>query len=158
MSKKLVAFFSAGGRTAITAGQLAKAIGADICEIEPTVPYTREDLYWPNEQCRSIREMKTPGIRQEMKPFGTDPTAYDVIFIGFPVWCNTIPTIIESFLTAYDFSGKTIIPFATSGGGGMGRSERDIQLLAPKAKVFGSKLLTYASPAAMEQWAEGLGV
>lgn len=158
MSKKLVAFFSAGGRTAKTAAQLASAIGADLCEIEPTVPYTKEDLYWPNEQCRSIREMKTPGIRQEMKPFGADPTAYDVIFVGFPVWCHTIPTIIESFLAAYDFTGKTIVPFATSGGGGMGRSERDIQILAPGAKVTGGRLLNYTTPSAMADWVNTLGV
>ena len=158
MSKKLVAFFSAGGRTARTAAQLASSIGADLCEIEPTVPYTQEDLYWPNEECRSIREMKTPGIRQEMKPFASNPADYDVLFIGFPVWCNTIPTIIESFLAAFDFSGKTIVPFATSGGGGMGRSERDIQVLAPGAKVTGGRLLNRVTPSAMADWVKILDV
>ena len=123
MSKKsLVAYFSASGVTARAAKTLAEAAGADLYEIKPKMPYTKADLNWMDKNARSSIEMKDPSSRPELADENADIASYDVIFLGFPIWWYVAPTIINTFLEAYDFSGKTIILFATSGGSGLGKT------------------------------------
>lgn len=123
MSKKsLVAYFSASGVTARAAKTLAEAAGADLYEIKPKTPYTKADLNWMDKNARSSIEMKDPSSRPELADENADIASYDVIFLGFPIWWYVAPTIINTFLEAYDFSGKTIILFATSGGSGLGKT------------------------------------
>jgi len=123
MSKKLVAYFSATGLTAQAAKTLAEAEGADLYEIKPEVPYTKADLNWEDPASRCSVEMKDgtsrPGLADQEAPVAN----YDVVFVGFPIWWGVAPRIIETFLESYDFSGKKIIPFCTSGGSGVGRSD-----------------------------------
>ena len=121
MSKKLVAYFSASGVTAKVAETLAEAIGADIFEIEPKVPYTEADLNWMEKNARSTIEMNDPASRPEIAVKRDNMKDYDTIFVGFPIWWYVAPTIINTFLESYDLSGKTIIPFATSGGAALAR-------------------------------------
>ena len=120
MSKKLVAYFSASGVTAKVAETLAEAIGADIFEIEPKVPYTEVDLNWMDKKARSTIEMNDPASRPEIAVKRDNMKDYDTIFVGFPIWWYVAPTIINTFLESYDLTGKTIIPFATSGGSDIG--------------------------------------
>ena len=122
MSKKLVAYFSASGVTANVAKTLAEAANADIYEIKPAVPYTREDLNWQNKQSRSSVEMSDKSSRPALNDTNANISDYDTIFVGFPIWWYVAPTIINTFLESYDFSGKTIILFATSGGSGFGKA------------------------------------
>ena len=122
MSRKLVAYFSASGVTAAAAKTLAGAAGADLYEIKPQVPYTNADLNWNNKQSRSSVEMNDPAFRPAIADRDANIADYDVIFVGFPIWWYVAPTIINTFLESYDFSGKTIVPFATSGGSGMGKT------------------------------------
>lgn len=116
MSKKLTAYFSASGVTKRYAEKIAKATGADLFEIKPKVPYTNVDLDWRNSNSRSSVEMKDPDSRLEIAEKLADMEEYDTVFVGFPIWWYVAPTIIDTFLESYDFSGKTVIPFATSGG------------------------------------------
>ena len=120
--KKLVAYFSASGVTEKVAADLAKAAGADLYEIEPKVPYTNADLNWMDKAARSTIEMKDKSSRPEIKDTDAKIADYDVIFVGFPIWWYVAPTIINTFLEKYDFAGKTIILFATSGGSGFGKA------------------------------------
>ena len=122
MSKKLVAYFSASGVTANVSKTLAEAANADIYEIKPAVPYTREDLNWQNKQSRSSVEMSDKSSRPALNDTNANISDYDTIFVGFPIWWYVAPTIINTFLESYDFSGKTIILFATSGGSGFGKA------------------------------------
>lgn len=131
MSKKLVAYFSASGVTAKKAAKLAEAIGADLYEIKPVVKYTKADLNWMDKNSRSTIEMQNKSIRPEIITGDIDIAPYDEVFLGFPIWWYVAPTIINSFLEAYDFSGKKIIPFATSGSSGFGKDT--IKELAPSA-------------------------
>ena len=124
MSKKLVAYFSASGVTAKVAEALAEAIGADVFEIEPKVPYTEADLNWMDKNARSTIEMNDPASRPEIAVKRDNMKDYDTIFVGFPIWWYVAPTIINTFLESYDLTGKTLIPFATSGGSDMGQDER----------------------------------
>ena len=117
--KKLVAYFSASGVTKAAAERLAKAAGADLFEIKPAVPYTRADLDWMNKKSRSSVEMNNPDSRPEIEARLSNMEDYDTVFLGFPIWWYVAPTIINTFLESYDFAGKTIRPFATSGGSGM---------------------------------------
>ncbi len=159
MSRKLVVYFSAErGKTARLAQQVAEAAGADISETPPTVPYTADDLYWPNFKCRSVVEMHTPGFFQEMLPMDVDVMDYDVIFVGFPVWCETAPTIIRTFLKSYDLKGKTVIPFCTSGGGSPGEANADFRKYAPGADLRSYALLNRATPARISAWLDTLGL
>ena len=121
MSKKLVAYFSASGVTAKVAQALAEAIGADIFEIAPKVPYTEADLNWMDEKARSTIEMNDPSSRPEIESKRDNMSEYDTIFVGFPIWWYVAPTIINTFLESYDLTGKKIIPFATSGTSGIGK-------------------------------------
>ena len=118
--KKLVAYFSASGVTKKTAETLAEAIGADLFEIKPAVPYTRADLDWTDKQSRSTKEMNDPASRPVVAETLDTMAQYDTVFVGFPIWWYVAPTIIDTFLEQYDFAGKTMIPFATCGGSGMG--------------------------------------
>ena len=122
MSKKLVAYFSASGSTRKLAGTLAEAAGADLYEIKPATPYTGKDLNWNNSQSRSSVEMADINSRPALADKDADIAAYDTIFLGFPIWWYVAPHIINSFLESYDFGGKTIVLFATSGGSGFGET------------------------------------
>lgn len=122
MSKKLVAYFSASGVTANAAKMVAEAAKAYLFEIKPAVPYTKDDLNWMNKQSRSSVEMNDKNSRPEIAEKCENMSDYDTIYLGFPIWWYVAPTIINTFLESYDFSGKTIILFATSGGSGFGRT------------------------------------
>ena len=155
MSKKIVAYFSAGGVTANVAKELAEAWGADLYEIRPLIPYTAADLDWMNKKSRSSVEMNDPSSRPELADNMADIAGHDVIFVGFPVWWYTAPTIINTFLEAYDFSGKTIVPFATSGGSGLGKTAETLQEIVPSATVTDGKLLNGKQNAAeLKKWAD----
>ncbi len=140
MSKKLVAYFSASGVTARVAKNLASSAGADLYEIKPSVPYTKADLDWTNKQSRSSVEMRDKNSRPALADTGANIAAYDTIFIGFPIWWYIAPTIINTFLEAYDFSGKKIILFATSGGSGFGKAVDSLQPSAPNAKIIAGEI------------------
>ncbi len=127
MSKKLVAYFSASGVTAGAAKKLAEAAGADLYEIKPEVPYQKADLNWMNPFSRSTKEMKNKSSRPALADKDAKVEEYDVIFVGFPIWWYVAPTIINTFLEAYDFSGKTVILFATSGGSGFGDTVKGLK-------------------------------
>ncbi|MGI5873342.1 MAG: flavodoxin [Bacillota bacterium] len=139
MSKVLVAYFSAGGVTAKLAARLADAVKGELFEIKPETPYTVADLDWQDKNSRSTREMNDRSSRPAIASSVADMAAYDVVFVGFPVWWYREPSIIDTFMEAYDFSGKTVVPFATSGMSGIGESGQNMQLLAPSAKVFAGK-------------------
>lgn len=141
MSRKLVAYFSAGRETRFTARELAEILNADLYEIRPAVPYSEADLDWNNPDSRSAQEGKNPSLRPALAEEKTDLSAYDMIFLGFPVWYDTIPCVIASFIENNDFAGKTVIPFATSMGGGMGTSAEDIRALMPSAAKVTEGLL-----------------
>ena len=140
MSNKLVAYFSASGVTAEVAKKLAQAADADLYEIKPAVPYTSADLNWNNSNSRSSVEMRDKNSRPELADKNAKIEGHDVIFIGFPIWWYVAPTIINTFLEAYDFSGKKIILFATSGGSGFGKAVEGLQPSAPHAKIIEGKL------------------
>ncbi len=157
MSKKiLVAYFSASGVTKRVASLLAKAAGADLFEIQPKVPYTAADLDWTNKKSRSTLEMNDPSSRPEIASRVADMGAFDVVFLGFPIWWYTAPTIIKSFLESYDFSGKEIVLFATSGGSGLGKTESALKPCAPNAVFRGGKLLNGARESALKSWVESV--
>ena len=141
MSKKLVAYFSASGTTAAVAENLAKAAGADLYEIKPAQAYTRADLNWQDKNSRSSLEMRDKTSRPELADTNANIAEYDTIFVGFPVWWYVAPTIINSFLEAYDFSGKKIVLFATSGGSGFGRAVAGLQPSAPGAEIVEGAIL-----------------
>ena len=127
MSKKLVAYFSASGVTAELAKTLAEAAGADLYEIKPEVLYTEADLNWRDKQSRSTMEMKDPSTRPAIADLDADIVSYDVVFVGFPIWWHIAPTIVNTFLESYDFSEKIIVPFATSGSSGLGKTLENLQ-------------------------------
>ena len=133
MAKALVAYFSASGVTKKLAENLAGAAGADLFEIKPAVPYTKADLDWTDKNSRSTIEMNNKSIRPEIAGKVADMSIYDTIFVGFPIWWYVAPTIINTFLEQYDLSGKTIVPFATSGGSGMGNTVAELQVSAPNS-------------------------
>lgn len=157
MSGKLVAFFSASGVTAALAQRLSRAAGADLFEIKPAVPYTSADLDWTNASSRSSVEMKNPASRPEIAEKLPSMADYDVIFLGFPIWWYVAPTIINTFLESYDFSGKTIALFATSGGSPMGRT---LEILRPlcnaSVKWLPAKMLNGATDSDLNAWLESL--
>lgn len=123
MSKALVAYFSASGVTAKLAKRLAEAVGADVAEIVPEKPYTSADLDWTNKKSRSSVEMNDPSARPAIAGDVPDMSSYETVIVGFPIWWGVAPRIIETFLESCDLSGKKIIPFCTSGGSGVGRSD-----------------------------------
>lgn len=142
MNKKfLVAYFSASGVTAKAAWKLSETVLADLYEIKPEIPYTHADLDWTNKKSRSSVEMNDSSSRPEIAEKLPDMGKYDVIFVGFPIWWYVAPTIINTFLESYDFSGKTIVPFATSGGSGMGRTNENLKASCPGATLVSGKIL-----------------
>ena len=145
MSKKLVAFFSASGTTKKVAQMIAEEAKADLFEIEPKVPYTKLDLDWMNKKSR-------PAImKKEM-----DMSSYDEILLGFPIWWYVAPTIINTFLEAYDFSGKKIVLFATSGGSGFGNTVKELQSSAPDAVITEGRLLNCGTKQEISEWVNSL--
>ena len=157
MGKTLVAYFSATGTTKRAAQALADAIGADTYEIRPATAYTRADLNWQDRNSRSTIEMKDKSSRPKLADHEADIESYDRIFLGFPIWWYVAPTIINTFLESYDFSGKTIILFATSGGSGFGKTVQELSPSCPGAVIREGKLLN-GNPSAqtLKQWAESL--
>ena len=159
MSNKLVAYFSASGVTGSVAKKLAEAVDADIYEIKPKVPYTNADLNWNNSNSRSSIEMRDKSSRPELADRNAKIEGHDVIFLGFPIWWYVAPTIINTFLESYDFSGKTIILFATSGGSGFGNAVAGLKVSAPNAKIREGKLFNRrVSVEELKKWADSLGV
>ena len=139
--KLLVAYFSASGVTAAAAKKLAAAVDADLLEIRPEIPYTDADLDWTNKNSRSSLEMNNPASRPAIAAQAANKEQYDAVFVGFPIWWYTAPTIIHTFLESYDFSGKTIIPFATSGGSNLGKTNDRLKASCPGATVVAGRLL-----------------
>jgi len=160
MSKKLVAYFSASGVTAKVADMLADAVGADIHEIRPKVPYTKADLNWMNKKSRSSIEMADKTIRPEIAESNVKIENYDVIFLGFPIWWYVAPTIINTFLESADFSGKKIILFATSGGSKFGKTVEELKISVPDScEIIEGKLLNGRQTiASVKEWADTLGL
>ena len=140
MSKTLVAYFSAEGTTRRVAENLAQAAGADLYEIRPAVPYTRADLNWMDKKSRSSVEMNDRSYRPELADKDADIASCDRIFLGFPIWWYVAPTIINTFLESYDLSGKTIIPFATSGSSGMGKTNERLSPSCPGSKLLDGRV------------------
>lgn len=159
MSKKLVAYFSASGVTARVAENLAEAIGADIFEIEPEQPYSKEDLNWNNKLSRSSIEMNNLLSRPAIKNKRSNINQYNTIFVGFPIWWYTAPTIINTFLESYNLTGKTIFPFATSGGSDMGRTNKNLMSSCKGAKLLdGKRFPGNASTEELSEWAFSLKI
>ena len=155
MSKALVAYFSAGGATKALAERLAKAIGADLHAIEPEVPYTGADLNWQDRHSRSSVEMNDPHARPEIASRAEGMAQYDVVFVGFPIWWYREPSIIDTFMELYDFAGKTVVPFATSGGSPIGNSGRNMAALAKGANVASGKRFAANAPETeLADWAK----
>ena len=157
MSRKLVAYFSASGVTAKVAEKLSVAIGADLYAIEPEVPYTKADLDWMDKKSRSTIEMNNPASRPAIAGKRDNMNDYDTVFVGFPIWWYVAPTIINTFLESYDLTGKTIIPFATSGGSDMGKTNEKLLPSCKGAKLLNGKVFKASvSGADLAKWAEGL--
>ena len=157
MSKVLVAYFSASGSTSKLANTLAAAANADLYEIRPAVPYENMDLNWMDKKARTTVEMQDPNCRPELADISAPVAGADVVFVGFPIWWYREPSIIDSFLEAYDFSGKTVIPFFTSGGSQLGEGQGRIAALAKGAKVLpGKRFSARASEAELNSWIDAL--
>ena len=159
MSKILIAYFSASGVTARTAKEMAKAAGADLYEICPAEPYTAADLNWMDQKSRSTLEMNDPACRPAIAAPAADLDQYDTVFVGFPIWWYVEPRIVDTFLERSDFSGKTVIPFATSGGSGMG-GEDVLRSACSKGTKWlpGKRLSSRESMASVQKWVESLGL
>ena len=152
----LVAYFSATGTTAHAAKALAEAIAADLFEIAPEQPYSAADLNWNDKNSRSSREMADEKCRPAIAGDAPEMSDYDTVFLGFPIWWYVEPRIVDTFLEAHDFSGKTIVPFATSGGSGLGRAPQRMATLTPGATVTEGRLLNGRLDADdLRAWAEG---
>ena len=157
--KTLVAYFSASGQTAKLAKTLAGVTGGDLFEIAPETAYTGADLDWMDKKSRSTIEMKDPKSRPAIAGKVADMVQYDTVFVGFPIWWYQAPRIIETFLESYDFSGKTVIPFATSGGSGMGKTNEKLAPSCPGAKLLHGKVFnSYSSKADLSAWVETLSL
>lgn len=153
--KALVTYFSASGVTAALANRLAEAIEAPAYEIKPAVPYTKEDLNWRNKQSRSTVEMEDKSCRPALADLDAPVADADVVFVGYPVWWYREPSIIDSFLEAYDFSGKAIVLFATSGSSDIGKEAPERAAEIAKTKVKGGKRFSAnASGDELKDWAE----
>ena len=155
--KTLVAFFSASGSTARLANTLAAAADAELYEIKPAIPYERRDLNWMDKKARSTVEMQDKSCRPALADTAAPVEQADVVFLGFPIWWYREPGIIDSFLDAYDFSGKTVVPFFTSGGSQLGEGQERIAALAKGAKVLaGKRFSARASERELKDWVNGL--
>ena len=153
MKEKIVAYFSASGSTARLAKTLASAADAELYEIRPAVPYERRDLNWMDKKSRSTVEMQDPDCRPALADTDAPVAAADTIFVGFPIWWYREPSIIDSFLDAYDWSGKTVVPFCTSGGSDLGEGQTRIEMLAKGANVLrGRRFSARASESELKKW------
>ena len=150
--KVLVAYFSASGVTKGAAEQLAAVAGADLHEIKPAQPYTDADLDWRDKQSRSTIEMKDKNSRPAITDKLANMQEYDVVYVGFPIWWYTAPTIINTFLESYDFKGKTVIPFATSGGSSIKKACEDLKVAYPNIIWKEGKLLNRVSEKELKAW------
>ncbi len=159
-NKALVAFFSASGVTRAVAKSLAKAANADLFEILPETPYSSADLDWTNKQSRSTIEMNDPAFRPAIAKRLSNMDEYDTLFVGFPIWWYIAPSIINTFLESYDLSGKTVIPFATSGSSGMGDTEKVLKALCPQSVVWkkGKRLDAHADETSLKAWIKELDI
>ena len=156
-NKVLVAYFSATGNTATVADKLATAIGADLFAIEPAQVYTAEDLDWKNEKSRASVEMADRGSRPEIASQVENMEKYDVIFLGFPIWWGREPSIIDTFVDSYDWNGKTIIPFATSGSTpDTAEAEENFRMLTPAKVITGKRFPADVAEEELKTWAKGL--
>ena len=153
MSKTLVAYFSASGVTARVAKEVADAAGADLYEIRPAQPYSPGDLDWMDKKSRSTLEMNDPACRPAIEGQVKGMEQYDTILIGFPIWWYVEPRIVDTFLDSYDFSGKTLIPFATSGGSGISKAQKSLQEHCPAANWKQGQLLNGSGAAG---WAKDI--
>lgn len=158
MSKTLVAYFSASGTTKKAAVKVAEAAGADLHEIKPKTPYTDADLNWMDKKSRSSIEMSDKSYRPELAADDAHIENYDTVFIGFPIWWYVAPTIINTFLERYDFSGKKIILFATSGGSGFGNTVKELKVSAPSAEFVEGKILNGKRAAQIADWVQSLRI
>ena len=160
MIRKLVSYFSASGATAGLAATLADAAGADLYEIRPKIPYTKADLDWTDKKSRSTIEMQDQLSRPEISGTDANVADYDVVFVGFPIWWYVAPTIINTFLESYDFSGKTIVPFATSGGSGLGKTINNLKPSVAASAILkeGKMLNGRESKDELAVWAAGLNL
>ncbi len=158
MNKTLVAYFSASGTTARVAKELSQAAGADLYEIKPAVPYTNADLNWMDKNSRSSIEMNDKSSRPALADKDANIAAYDTILLGFPIWWYVAPTIINSFLESYDFSGKKIVLFATSGGSGFGKAVAGLKpSVAADTTIVEGKLLNGTQTAAsLKSWVSSI--
>ncbi len=160
MSKILISYFSASGQTAKLAGTLADAIGGDLFEIRPEKAYTSADLNWNNSQSRSSVEMRDKSSRPVISGRVENMAQYDTVFVGFPIWWYEAPRIIQTFLESYDFSGKTVIPFATSGGSSMGRTGEILKASCSAGTHWreGRVMSSSAGSSALREWADSLNI
>lgn len=160
MSKILVAYFSASGVTARLAKTIAEVTGGELYEIRPEQPYTSADLNWNDPKSRSSVEMKDPNSRPAISGTVENMDRYDTVFVGFPIWWYVAPTIINTFLESYDFSGKTVIPFATSGGSGMGKTEEILRKCCSEKTNWrqGKRLSGGESPLNVKAWIDSLKI
>ena len=156
MSKKLVAYFSATGTTRKVAETIAEMAGADLYEITPKTPYTSADLNWMDKKSRSSVEMSDKKYRPAIMKKEMDMSSYDEILLGFPIWWYVAPTIVNTFLEAYDFSGKKIVLFATSGGSGFGNTVKELQPSAPDAVITEGSLLNRGTKQEVNEWVKSL--
>ena len=158
MTKSLVAYFSATGTTEGAAELLAKAADAELFAIRPAVPYTKADLNWMDDRSRSSLEMRDPSSRPAIAGRMENMDAYDRVYLGFPIWWYVAPTIMNSFLESYDFSGKTIVLFATSGGSGFGKTVEGLKgSVSPTARIMGGRLLNgRLSESELRAWVKSL--
>lgn len=152
MAKKLVAYFSASGVTKKVAEMISEVSEYELYEIKPKQAYTKADLNWMDKNSRSSVEMKDKKFRPEIITKDIEMSDYDEIILGFPIWWYVAPTIINTFLEAYDFSGKKIILFATSGGSGFGNTVSELKPSAPNADIVEGKLLNNANKQEIENW------
>jgi len=158
MSKTLVAYFSCSGVTEGLARTLAEVVKGDLYRIEPAVPYTDADLNWNNPQSRSSLEMRDKASRPAILGRVADMERYDTVYVGFPIWWYVAPTIINTFLESYDFSGKTVIPFATSGSSGVGETDRWLRASCPSQTRWrpARRFPGSAGEAELRDWVDGL--
>ena len=150
--KVLVVYFSATGTTRQVAKQIAKIADADICEIIPTKPYSSADLDWTNKQSRSSVEMNNLKARPAIKPFSVDMSKYDFVFLGYPIWWDLAPRAVNTFIETTNLAGKTVIPFATSGGSSIGNSVAVLKQSYPNIKWQSGKLLNQVNKKEIEAW------
>jgi len=156
MKKELVAYFSASGVTEGVAKQLAEVTGGDLHKIQPEQPYSDADLDWRDKQSRSSVEMQDKNSRPAITNKLANMQDYDVVYVGFPIWWYTAPTIINTFMESYDFKGKTVIPFATSGGSSIKKACADLKAACPDVNWKEGKLLNRVSKQELETWVKGL--